>query len=303
MEKRKRRAEKEQVLQTGKEIMDSRAGAGHGEGSNDGTTARRKGRFNPEEASKKDDLLKYQMQTLVPEKDRKETALGTIRQAVREKTVRCTPSPMELIVIELQYISPGFWLLQGILTAALVFLLEKTALSGGGLRDYLQWTSVLAAWLGVVGCVSLGRHFSRGMAELEQSCFFNLSQHWAIKMALSGTVDILILLLASGRISAEASVPYIQVCLYVMMPFVLANICCLLFFTAIRGGRSRYGQLAMAFIAGIIAVVPASQPEEVYGGAFLWVWVLALFCGMGIYLWQLRCMYMKIRRGEIVCWN
>ena len=141
------------------------------------------------------------------------------------------------------------------------------------------------------------------MAELEQSCFFNLSQLWTIKMALSGTADILILLLASGRIAAEASVPFIQVCLYVLVPLVLANICCLLFFTAIRGGRSRYGQLAMAFIAGIIAVIPASWPEEAYGGASLWAWVLALLCGMGIYLWQLRCMYMKIRRGEIVCWN
>lgn len=247
--------------------------------------------------------LKHHLQTLVPEETKKETALGEIRQAVRKKTVRCTPSPMELFLIELQYISPGFWLLQGTLTAALVFLMEKTALSGGGLRDYLQWISVLAAWLGVAGCVSLGRHFSRGMAELEQSCFFNLSQLWTIKMALSGTGDILILLLASGRIAAEASVPFIRVCLYVLVPFVLANICCLLFFTAIRGGRSRYGQLAMAFIAGIIAVVPASQPEEAYGGAFLWAWVLVLLCGVGVYLWLLRCMYMKIRRGEIVCWN
>lgn len=256
-----------------------------------------------QQKNRETEKLKHHLQTLVPEEGKKETALREIRQAVRKKTVRYTPSPMELFLIELQYISPGFWLLQGTLTAALVFLLEKTALNGGGLRDYLQWISVLAAWLGVAGCVSLGRHFSRGMAELEQSCFFNLSQLWSIKMALSGAGDILILLLASGRIAAEASVPFIQVCLYVLVPFVLANICCLLFFTAVRGGRSRNGQLATAFIAGIIAIVPASQPEEAYGGAFLWAWALVLLCGVGIYLWQLRCMYMKIRRGEIVCWN
>ncbi len=275
-------------------------------GMREATMEKGKDRAVKEQILQKDreaEKLAHLLQTLAPEEGRRDRALREIRQAAQRKTIRRTLSPLELAWTELQYISPGFWLLQGALTVALVILLEETALNEGGLKDYLPWASVLAAWMGVAGCVSLGRHFSRGMAELEQSCFFNLSQLWTIKMALSGTADILILLLASGRIAAEASVPFIQVCLYVLVPLVLANICCLLFFTAIRGGRSRYGQLAMAFIAGIIAVIPASWPEEAYGGASLWAWVLALLCGMGIYLWQLRCMYMKIRRGEIVCWN
>lgn len=277
-----------------------------GSGMREAIMEKEKDRAVKEQILQKDretEKLAHMLQTLAPEEGRRDRALREIRQAAQRKTIRRIPSPLELAWTELQYISPGFWLLQGALTVALVILLEETALNEGGLKDYLPWASVLAAWMGVAGCVSLGRHFSRGMAELEQSCFFNLSQLWTIKMALSGTADILILLLASGRIAAEASVPFIQVCLYVLVPLVLANICCLLFFTAIRGGRSRYGQLAMAFIAGIIAVIPASWPEEAYGGASLWAWVLALFCGMGIYLWQLRCMYMKIRRGEIVCWN
>ena len=29
----------------------------------------------------------------------------------------------------------------------------------------------------------------------------------------------------------------------------------------------------------------------------------ALFAGTGLYLWQLKVMYGKIRRGETICWN
>ena len=286
MEKEKERTEKERLLHSGKAGQEESLAFG-------------KSQDYPE----KENLLKHQLRTLAPEERRKEMALCEIRQAVQKKTVRCTPSLPELIWIELQYISPGFWILQGMLTAALVLLLEKTSLDNGGLRDYQRWTSILAAWLGVAGCVSLGRHFSRGMAELEQSCFFNLTQLWTIKMALSGAVDILILGLASGRIAAGTAVPFVRVSVYVLVPFVLSNVCCLLFFTAIRGGRSRYGQLAMAFVTGIIAAVPASQPEEVYEGAFLWAWAFALLCGVGIYLWQLWWMYGKIRRGEMICWS
>ena len=247
--------------------------------------------------------LREQLLTLAPDGYRREQALGGIRQAVMKKTVHRRPSYLGLIVIELQYISAGFWILQGILAMALVLLLEMTALEGGGLRDYLQWTSVLAAWLGVVGCGSLGRHFSRGMAELEQSCYFNLPQIWTIKMALSGTMDILFLALCSGRIAEEASVPFVQVCVYVLAPFVLSSGSCRLVFTALRGSRGRYGQLVMAFVTGIFAAIPNVMPVDAYREALLWVWVLALACGIVICLWQLRRMYGGIRRGETVCWN
>ena len=206
--------------------------------------------------------------------------------------------------MELRYISPGFWILQGSLVALLAALLEKTALDGGALPDYLRWISVLAAWMGVLGCSSLGRHFSRGMAELEQSCYFNLPQLWTIRMALSGAVDILALVLGSGRIAERTNLPLAQVCVYVLVPFVLSNVAVLLLFTALRGGRGRYGLLVTALAAGLLAAVPGlASGGEAYGTARLWAWTAALFAGTGLYLWQLKVMYGKIRRGETICWN
>lgn len=254
-----------------------------------------------------------------PNHKRKEQAMRKIRQEAEKKRFFQTPSFLEMFLVELQYISPSFWVLQGIFVAVLVLLLEIAGGSGSSasqvqrnagslgnlesLAACLQWTSVIAAWMGVAGCSQLSRHFAKGMAELEQSCYFNLAQMWTIRMVLTGLVDLMILTLCSGRIAERTDMPFGAVCLYVLVPFVLANVCCMLFFTALRGGRSRYVQLVLAFVTGILSAVPSVTPSEAYAQSSLWVWAAALAGGAGFYLWQLRCMYGKIKRGDVVCWN
>lgn len=287
-----------------------------------------------------------------PNHRKKEQAMRKIRQEAEKKTFFQTPSFLEMFLVELQYISPSFWVLQGIFVAVLVLLLEMAGGSGsfasqlqgnagslgnlvnmvnlenqailenpGNLENVgnlgnmdnlgnleslaacLQWTSVIAAWMGVAGCSQLSRHFAKGMAELEQSCYFNLAQMWTIRMVLTGIVDLMILTLCSGRIAERTDMPFGAVCLYVLVPFVLANACCMLFFTALRGGRSRYVQLVLAFVTGILSAVPSVTPSEAYAQSSLWAWAAALAGGVGFYLWQLRSMYGKIKRGDVVCWN
>lgn len=240
--------------------------------------------------------------TLSPDPVRKEQALEAIRRAAAQKKIQGAPAWWDIVIIELKYISPLFWTLQGVFLIGLLFLLERIYVNDGVLADYLQWASVAAAWLGVLVYGNFGRHFFRGMAELEQSCYFNLSQMWAVKMALAGTVDILILSLCCGRISRLTKTPFLQVILYLLVPFVLSNVCCLLLFTALRGGRSRYGQLVRGFLTGLIALVPAVIPR-IYEVDFLWVWLLMLFAGMAVLAWQIVLMYEKIERGEVLCWN
>lgn len=244
-----------------------------------------------------------QMKLLTPDVDRKERGLQELEQSIAQKRIRSTPSWYELMRIELQYISPVFWILQGVLVMVLIFLLERTSVAKGELKEYLQWISALAAWMGVLTCSDLGRHFSRGMAELEQCCYFNLPQIWTIRMILSGTVDMLILLSGSVRISEKTFVPFVQVCLYILVPFVLSNAACLLLITAFRSVRGGYGQLVTAFLAGSIAAAFAMVPSDFYANTFVWRWIVVLLAGTLIYFWQLRLVYSKIRRGEALCWT
>ena len=239
---------------------------------------------------------------LVPDSGKKKAALAAISRAVEEKNIELTPSLWEIFLTELKYISPYFWILHGGMAAVVFALIKRAAEDSGGLIECLRWGSIAAALMGVLICGSLGKHFSAGMAEMEQSCFLNLSQVWTMKMILTGSVDILVLLLFSGEIARSIQVLYGQICVYLLAPFVLSNVCCMLLIMYVRGSRGRYGQLAIALLSGIIAALPPTVPHA-YEIQYLWVWGLWMVSGTGILAWQIRSMYRKFARGEVLCWN
>lgn len=252
---------------------------------------------------KKKEILWEEAQTLVPSEAQRNQSLNIIRAAAAEKKLRHTPSFGELLCTQLQYISPLFWILQGSVAVLLIIILNRIDLMQLGLTDYLCWISVLAAWMGVAVCNSVSSHFSKGMAELEQSCYFNFTQMWTIKMALSGCTDLLMLVLVCGKIAIDTALPFGQICVYVLVPFVLSNLYCLFIYTALRFGRIRYWLPALAFSAGIGAVALAKLPPVFYTLSFLWVWIILLAVGTALLFWQLKRIYEKLRRGEILCWN
>lgn len=243
-----------------------------------------------------------QARSLSPACTDRKRAMEAIREEIAGKRLRYVPSYRELFMIELQYISPLFWMLQGILVTGLLFIFYVMPYPEHDFADNMRWISIAAAWMGVVTCSDLGRHISKGMAELEQSCYFNLPQMWTMRMILTGIVDILLLTFCSGRIAETVSAPFAQVCVYVLVPFVLSNACCLLLFSFMRGGRGRYGQLTMAFSAGIMAMIPSATPSW-YQVEFLGIWIGVLLAGVMLFLWQIRILYGKMSRGEILCWN
>lgn len=237
-----------------------------------------------------------------PDAQRKKETFEVLEAAAKRKTICYKPSFFELFGIQLQYISPMFWVIQGAFLAAVALLLERTNRAGGGLCHYLWWGSLTAAWMGAAVCGELGRHLSRGMAELEQSCYFNLPQMWTMRMILSGSVDIVLLGVCSVGIARSVRAPLGQVCVYLLAPFVLSNLCCLWAVTVFRGSRSRYGRLIMAFLMALLAVTPSLGPEA-YEAEHFGVWVAALFFGTGLWIKQLRQCYRKIAGGEILCWS
>lgn len=246
-------------------------------------------------------LWEYGRKT-APDAWRKKEAFEALEAAAKRKTICYRPSFFELFGIQLQYISPMFWVIQGAFLVAVALLLERTNRTGGELCSYLWWGSLTAAWMGAAVCGELGRHFSRGMAELEQSCYFNLPQMWTMRMILSGSVDIVLLGVCSGGIARSVRAPLGQVCVYLLAPFVLSNLCCLWAVTAFRGGRSRYGSLFMAFMTALLAVTPFLW-SEAYEAKYFGGWVVSLLIGTGLWIKQLRQCYRKIARGEILCWS
>ena len=239
---------------------------------------------------------------LKPDPHRKKESLILIQSCINAKKIRNTPSLSELVWIQLQYITPVFWVCQGGLLLLLILFLYRLRGQRAELTDYLWWSSVAAAWMGVFSNGTLGRHFSNRMAELEQSCYINLSQMWTIRMILTSGVDICILTVFSGGIAARTDTFFGRIAMYLLVPFMLSNICCLLMISALRGSRGKYTLAALAVIMALLAMSPAVFPEA-YTTAYLWVWFCLLVLGVAIFVGQIRSCYSRMTRGEMICWN
>ncbi len=239
---------------------------------------------------------------VIPDGGRRQEALAAISGAIKRKRIRYTPSVWEVLWIEIKYISPFFWIVQGGMAAAVFALIKGTVSDSGGLITGLRWGSIAAALMGVFICGSLGKHLSVGMAELEQSCYLDLPQLWTMKMVFTGSVDILLLFLFSGEIARSTQTLCGQICVYLLVPFVLSNVCCMLVMMHVRGSRGRYGRLVVAFLAGAAAALPPALPQ-IYELEYLWVWGVLMAAGMGILAGQVRHMLKGFVKGEVLCWN
>ena len=239
---------------------------------------------------------------LTPNANRKQEALYFLQDAIREKKLRYTPSFTELMRIQLQYITPLFWIVQGGILLLMILLFYRFSARDAGLEEYIWWSSIAAAWMGVLSHGTYVSHFSHGMTELEQSCYINLSQMWTIRMILCTSADIVILTVFSGGVALDTETPFGRVAVYLLVPFVLSNVCCLLAINILRSGRGRFGQAALAVVMALIAASPSAIPP-IYAAAYLWVWFAALILGAVIFIGQIKSCYNKMMRGEMLCWS
>ena len=234
--------------------------------------------------------------------DKKKKALAAVEKAVSKKVIRYSPSFWEILRIQMQYISRVYWIVQACCVLAFVFLFYQMGSGDADIYDYVLWFSIGASLLGLAGISELGSHFSCRTAEIEQSCYLNLKQLWSIKMILFGGADILILSLFSGGIVWRTEMRFTQVCIYLLVPFLLSNLCYLLTLSAFRGGTGKYVRLGLALVMGLGAAAPSLYPAS-YKAQFLWVWALVLAAAVILLVLEIRGLLGKLTKGDILCWN
>lgn len=252
---------------------------------------------------KDQDVVKILTAAKLPiDQEKKEAALTRICQAVAEKEIRYRPSIWEMIRIQLQYVEVSCLIAQAVVIFLIILILHQMKMQQSGYQEYMMWFSIISSFIGIVGISELGKHISCHMTELEQSCYFNLQQMWGINMIMFGSFDIIVISFLSGIISRRTESEAIAVGVYMLVPFVLSNLCYLLLFTAVRSGGRRYVQLGAAVFMGILTSIPSVIPKA-YKINYLWVWVLALSVGVILLIMELRTIFQKISKGDVLCWN
>lgn len=163
----------------------------------------------------------------------------------------------------------------------------------------------LSVWMALGSLIlvqELSGHFSTHMAELEQSCYLNLSQLWLMRMISISGLDVLVVLIWGGVRSQAYGYGWFSFAVYVLTPFFAAN-ALMLFVMSLARGKNTISAMAAAFLAGAGFVLQMGLPG-IYEKAWLPVWMICLAAAAGICARQIGFLCKNLEgRGEELCWN
>ena len=118
--------------------------------------------------------------------------------------------------------------------------------------DYMITTSMLLTGvLGSFSVLQVGKVCFARIAELSETCFFNVRQMAAFDMVLSGIISLAALLAGILFTGLQWKISLLQIGLYLLVPFVFTQCCCLAVLLTEMGRRNPVMLLAVGIFLAI----------------------------------------------------
>lgn len=240
-------------------------------------------------------------QDMVVDGERKKAALDQIAALARRKEIRYRPGWQDALKIQFASVPQSIWAMQAafflLLPLAEGVLREKAGIYGWQIFPAL---SICMALGSAVLVSELAGHFSYKTAELEQSCYLNLSQLWLLRACCISGADVLAVIALGVKCAGNYGYGPLAFAAYVLTPFFLTNAALLAFFSLCREGRKL--KCAGILVLAAIGLWMEFFCSRIYEKVWLPVWIVLLaaavfLCG----LWAAGIG--KKMEGEGVCWN
>lgn len=235
------------------------------------------------------------------DEERKKICMNNIETAVRKKRLLTEPTAREIFAEQIRYISVTFWI------GELLFAFVLWGMFHSGIFDELKESEIITAvsavtaCLGAVGISEFQKSFAYKMAELEQVCFLNLRQVWAVKLALLSAVNLLLLAGAAVNISIRTQYRVYETAVYILVPFLISSVVYfrLLFW---KEGEKKVLYASAVFLMVLLSFLPSFY-KNAYEKACLWIWGIVLALTVVLLGMEVKHVFQKVERGEGLCLN
>lgn len=184
------------------------------------------------------------------------------------------------IISQFQYISLKVWAIQfSLLIFCILFLI--TVSQNADRQILFSTISFLVALITLVGFPELCRSYSYRMWELEQSCKYNLRQLTAMKMAVLGSADLVIIALIAVICGRYAETSFWQIGLCLLVPF---NVTCIVGFFTISFLRNRANTYNVWGICGgaVFTLYILSNRVSIFDLEYFYGWILAFIISAAV---------------------
>ncbi|MDE6882736.1 MAG: hypothetical protein K2P48_06415 [Lachnospiraceae bacterium] len=143
-----------------------------------------------------------------------------------------------------------------------------------------------------------------GMGELSKTCFFHIRQLAALSMIFSGILNLMAVSAAIILVGRQWKIRLLHLGLYVLVPFLFMQ--CVCFGCMLLEKIRRHTWLCAAFLLpAAVFCLAAFQRPALYTESALFFWAAALFAGIVIFAGEMKLLFAKLDKGEILCtdWN
>ncbi len=237
----------------------------------------------------------------IDEKRKAETML-ILQKEISEKQIGILNSRKLILKGQIRYMDKSVMVIHALLCTVLSAVGVIMSCQGASKEDMILFSMVLSGVMGIVSIAQTGRIFSSGIAELSESCYFNVKQIVALHMVLSGIINLTFLLLSIFFIGIQWKINLLQVGLYLLVPFVMTQCCCLRVLLTEAGRKNTYLLVMVGVFSIIFYLIIASIPELYRITAFA-VWCIAFIIGLLFLGIQVKTLFKGMERGDMICTN
>ena len=233
---------------------------------------------------------------------RKAETMDILQKAISEKQVGILNSRKLIIRGQIRYMDKSVIMIHALLCIILSAIGVIMGRQGVPKEEMILFSMMLSGVMGIVSIAQTGRFFSSGIAELSESCYFNIKQIVAFHMVLSGIINLTFLLLSVFFVGIQWKMNLLQVGLYLLVPFVMTQCCCLRVLLTEAGRKNTY-LLVMTGIFSIIFYLIIASIPDLYRITALAVWCIAFIIGLLLLGIQVKTLFKGMERGDMICTN
>lgn len=223
---------------------------------------------------------------------KKQETLKHVEMGLKEQSAIAVRNNWQMLKFQIYYMDKTILIVHLIACLIIVFL--------GSCRQWGQVSMIVSGALGALSFLEVGNIFFSRMTELGESCYFNVRQHTAFRMAYSGLISLAALLLTTVSASLKYQLDIMKTGIYILVPFVFTECVCITVMLMEAGRRNLLLIVATGIFSALFWAVMSSIPD-VYEVSALAFWGVALIAGIGILVIQVRRFFGALDKGEILC--
>lgn len=236
------------------------------------------------------------------DENRKRESISLLQNKIKEKHINMAHHGRKILLQQVRYMDKLIMITQIVLYVIVVIIAIMMRQKGVLEEEIILFSILISGLFGIISIAQISRIFSSGIAELSESCYFNVKQIVAFQLLISGVMNLTMLFFVILFVGLFWKIALIQIGLYILVPFVIAQCCCLKALLLEIGRKNSYLLIIVGIFITILYIVIASIPR-VYQLTALSIWGVSFVVGILLLGMQVRALFEGIERGDMLCMN